>query len=147
MKNTLTAALAIAAISATACVAEEKFSVKPGKWKTTSTITLPMTPQPQVNVEETCISEEDAAFDFDRMMGDEASCELLSSTETKTSVDFTMSCDMGGMIMTGEGAWRASDNGSTMNGDMAISGNIPGLDMAMTLNASFEGKRLGDCDA
>ena len=125
------------------------FDMNPGKWEFTTTVTMPMLPQPQISTMTECITEEEAKQDPLKDLVDEGSCRVTNKKIEGNTFHFEMNCTQeGGMVTKGKGQFSAKgDNASgsiEMTMDMPQMPNMPAG--PMTMNTSWQGKRIGSCD-
>jgi hypothetical protein len=108
----------------------------------TSTVNMPMMPQPQVNTRAECIEEEEISMDDvgGEDMGPECSFETAQADESTMQWSFSCPMEGGG---TSRGEWQATSFGDRVTGSGKVSMSMQGQVMEMTL--SWEGKRVGAC--
>ena len=122
-----------------------------GKWEFTTTMTMPMFPQPQVTTMTECITEEEARQDPMADLVDGGSCKILNRKMTGNSLNFEMECNEGGMVTRGKGQFTTK--GDTASGFIEMTMDIPDMpnmpDMPtgpMQMTTSWQGKRIGVCE-
>ncbi|MEJ2384911.1 MAG: DUF3617 family protein [Xanthomonadales bacterium] len=119
-------------------------AVEPGLWEMTTVMTMPMLPQPQTVTTTDCV--EDAVLDIDEMGSDEMDpdCTLDVSQTDDTTVRWTMDCPVeGGGSSHAE--WQVTSSGDSVDGTGSIRMSVMGQEMSM--DATFNGRRVGDCPA
>jgi len=118
----------------------EGLKIKPGLWKSTTTITSNMMGT-QTNEATKCFKGDE--FDPKNMMeGMPADqCDVQTQIEG-TVMTYTMVCNLEGGQLSGQG--RVESSGDTSNGEMTLSGELGG-GMKMEMQVSSVGKRTGDC--
>lgn len=117
-------------------------SIEPGQWETTSTVTLPIMPQPQVHTSQQCMEE--AEFDPEDFNTDpDVPCELENVREEGNTISWDLTCPdpSGEGNVTGSMEFTSHGDSVTGKGNMTMS--MMGQDMTMTV--AWQGKRVGDC--
>ena len=143
MKKFLYPVCALVVLSVPAAQAEG-LAVEPGLWEMTTTMTMPMLPQPQTVTTTDCV--EDALLDVEEMSGDDAhpECTFEVSQPDANTVNWVAECPVeGGGTMRAE--WQATSAGDSVEGSGSIKMTVMGQDMSM--DATFAGRRVGDCPA
>ena len=127
------------------------YSMNPGKWTFTTTITMPMLTAPQVSTNTECVSKEEAQRDPLANMVDVGSCTITKKEMHGTNLDFEMECNEKGMASKGKGHFSAQ--GNTVSGsmemtmDMPTMQGMPGMPTGpMKMTTSWKGQRIGACD-
>jgi hypothetical protein len=134
----LAAALALAASSADAAT----IPVEPGLWEMTSTISMPMLPQPQVNTQTECIGKGQLSTDDVGGEDLDPACTLEASQVDDSTMRWTFECPVeGGGHSRGE--WQATSHGDRVEGSGVMKMEMQGQAMEMTMR--WEGRRIGDC--
>ena len=111
--------------------------VEPGLWETKSHVTSPG--GTHENVSQDCIQESEISPE--RMMDDNAGCEVTDSKVDAKSMNWSIRCENQGVAMTGDG--HAQSTGDTISGGMDIKANFNGQEMTMA--TKWEGTRIGEC--
>ncbi len=127
------------------------FTMNPGKWEFTTSMTMPMFPAPQVTTDTECITKEDAERDpIDDLLSD-GNCRVINKKQTKSSMTFEMECTNEGVISRGKGQF--SSKGNSASGSMDLTMEIPNMPAMpnmpagpMTMKTTWQGKRIGACD-
>ncbi len=120
----------------------EGIPIKPGLWEMTSTMTMPMLPNPRVSTNTQCIAEDELspeAMNQDEMNSD---CAFTTRQVDGNTMSWSMVCDSKGGASRGE--WEASSHGDTMTGGGTITVDMQGQSMVMTMK--WDGKWVGDCN-
>ena len=123
-------------------VRADAIPVEPGLWEMTSTMNMPMMPQPNVSTRTECI--EKAQLSMDDVGGEEMApgCSFETAQVDDSTMQWSFSCPMeGGGTTTGE--WQATSYGERVTGSGKVSMSMQGQVMEMTV--SWEGERVGDC--
>ncbi len=134
----LVSAVLLSAVSTQ--VSAEALKIKPGLWKSTTTINSNMIGT-QTNEATKCFKEDE--FDPKNMMEGMPAEQCDVQTEVDGNVmTYTMVCNLNGGTLTGEG--RIESDGDTSSGEMTMKGDVGG-GMQMDMQVSSVGKRIGDC--
>ena len=123
-------------------VAADGIPIEPGLWSVTSTVNMPMMPQPQTYTAEECF--EDDIIDMDDMAteGLDPSCKYEMGQVEGNSMSWSIDCPMeGGGTMSG--TWQATSHGKTVEGGGTMTMEMQGQKMDMTM--SWTGERIGEC--
>ena len=124
------------------------FDMNPGKWEFTTTMTMPMMPQPQVTTMTQCVTEEEAKQDPMADLVDNGNCKILNREMKGSSLSFEMECNQQGMVTKGKGQFTTK--GDTASGTIEMTMDMPEMPNMpagpMTMNTSWQGKRIGACD-
>jgi len=139
MKRKILLMAALAAFVSTASA--EGIPVEPGLWSITTTMDMPMMPQPQTVTVEECF--EDEVMDMDDMAMDDLdpNCTYDLGQVDGNSMRWNIDCPMEGG--TSHAEWLATSGGDTVQGEGKLSISINGQNMEMTMN--WTGKRIGEC--
>lgn len=139
MKRKVLLTVALAAFVSTALA--EGIPVEPGLWSITTTMNMPMMPQPQTVTVEECF--EDEVMDMDDMAMDDLdpNCTYDLGQVDGNSMRWNIDCPMEGG--TSHAEWLATSGGDTVQGEGKISISINGQNMEMNMN--WTGKRIGEC--
>lgn len=134
----LTSAFVLAAVSTQ--VSAEALKIKPGLWKSTTTISSNMMGA-QTNEATKCFKEDE--FDPKNMMeGMPAEqCDVQTQVDGKV-MTYTMVCNLEGGTLAGEG--RIESDGDTSKGEMTMKGTLGG-GINMEMQVSSVGEWIGDC--
>lgn len=153
-------ALAAAGLPVHAAAADGP-KLSPGKWQFESTISTSRMAQPRKESETRCITEEQSKADPLAAIGALGNCNVTKRTEKGDSLDFEVDCagetdqkiDMkmrGTGVFTGDGDTASGRMDLTFETpevpDMSEIPSMPQLGGKMTLNQSWTGKRVGECD-
>ena len=119
----------------------EGIPVEPGMWEMSSTMTMPMLPQPRVTTTTECIKESEISMDD---MGDgemDPNCEFETAQVNGNTMKRSFDSPVEGG--TSHGEWEATSSGDSVSGKGLVTMSFQGQTMEMTM--SWEGKRVGDC--
>jgi hypothetical protein len=136
-KALIVVGLAISGVAAGA----DGLPVEPGLWEMTSTVHMPMLPQPQVNTQTECLDK--PVMSLDELQKDEMdpNCEFETAQIDDTTVKWSVDCPVEGGTARGE--WQATSHGDRIEGDGTMTMSVQGQEMNMTM--SWTGKRVGAC--
>ena len=112
--------------------------IEPGLWETKSIVTS--TVGVHENVSQECIDESEISPET--MMDEADGCEVTDSYVDASSMQWTISCANQEVTMTGKG--HAESSGNSLTGGMHVQANFN--DQIMTLDTTWEGNRIGDCE-
>jgi hypothetical protein len=137
-KALIVVGLAISGVAAGA----DGLPVEPGLWEMTSTVHMPMLPQPQVNTQTECLDK--PVMSLDELQKDEMdpNCEFETAQIDDTTVKWSVDCPVEGGG-TARGEWQATSHGDRIEGDGTMTMSVQGQEMNMTM--SWTGKRVGAC--
>lgn len=116
--------------------AEGGVAVEPGKWRTVTTTTMPMAPQPIVRESTECITR--AEFRLDQLMDPSSPCRIEMLESSSREARWKLHCD----DAKGEGHFRS--DGASARGEMELVMQARGQTMVM--ETRWEARRLGACD-
>jgi len=126
------------------------FTMNPGQWEFTTTMTMPMLPQPQTTTSSECISKEEAQKDPLADLVDSGNCAILNKKISGNTLHFTMKCTNDGMVTEGSGTFTGQKN--TASGSVVMTMNMPQManmpnmpSGPMTMTTRWQGKRTGNC--
>lgn len=142
MKKSLLSALLV--LAASPASQADGVAVEPGLWEMTTTMTMPMLPEPRTVTSTDCV--EDAELDVDEMSGEglDPDCTLDVSQPDDRTLRWNMDCPVeGGGTSLAE--WQVTSNGDSVAGTGSIRMTVMGQEM--TMDAVFNGRRIGDCPA
>ncbi len=129
----------------------DSFTMNPGKWEFTTTMTMPMLPAPQVTTDTECITEEDARRDPINDLLSDGNCRMLKKKQSRNSMTFEMECNNEGVTSKGRGQF--SSNGNSASGSMDMTMEMPDMPAmanmpagSMKIQTTWRGKRIGACD-
>jgi len=120
----------------------EGIPVEPGMWEMTSTVTMPMLPQPRVTATTECMTESEVSMDD---MGGEdmdPDCQFEMAQVDGNTMKWSFDCPVEGG--TSHGEWEAISTGDSVTGKGVVTMSFQGQTMEMSM--VWEGKRIGDCD-
>lgn len=122
--------------------AAEVLEYEPGKWETTTTMRMPMIPEPQVRTSTECLREGD--YSAERLMRDQQGCTVDEPVVTKTSIRWSATCPAPNGSATGRGEYTVTDGGTRGQGRVTI--DMAMGDQKMTMTMDIASKRIGDCE-
>lgn len=139
MKNGMTLLAALAAFATPALA--DGIPVEPGLWKITTTMNMPMMPEPQAMSIEQCY--EDAILDMDDMAAEDANhdCSFDMKQLDGDTMSWSVDCPVEGGTMHAE--WQATSSGGAVDGEGTMTMDVMGQKMDMTM--SWHGERVGAC--
>ena len=115
--------------------------IKPGLWEFTTTVSMPMLPQPQVNTTSECVEEDELSpekFNQDQ----NNPCEITNTTTNGNTVSWSMRCPTGAGT-TMDGNWKFTSLGNSISGNGAMTMEMGGQPMKVKME--WQGKRVGSC--
>jgi len=115
--------------------------VEPGLWEMTSTMNMPMLPEPRVTTVTECMSRSELSPDEMGAQGMDPNCTYDSVQVDENTLRWWFDCPVEGG--TSHGEWEAVSGGDTMEGSGEITMSFQGQDMTMTME--WAGRRIGDC--
>lgn len=139
--RTITLTAALVAILSPA-VQAEGLPIEPGMWEATTTMTMPMMPQPQVNTMKRCFDQSEITTEDFNREGVDPGCEFTSTQIDGNTMAWTVDCPVEGGG-TSHGEWQATSEGDRVTGSGKFSVDFQGQTMEMSM--SWEGRRIGDC--
>jgi len=116
--------------------------IEPGMWEMTSTMNMPMLPQPRVTTEMECIEESELSPEKMTEEDMDTSCTFDTRVVDGNTMKWSMDCNVEGGTTHGE--WEVTSHGDTLTGEGTIAVDMQGHSMVM--NMKWDGKRVGDCD-
>ena len=116
--------------------------VEPGLWEMTSTISMPMLPQPQTNTMTECFANGEISVDDVGSQEMDPGCTFETSQLDGATMAWSFDCPLEGGG-TSHGAWQATSHGDRVEGSGKITMTMQGQNMEMTM--TWQGKRVGDC--
>jgi len=119
------------------------FSIEPGLWKTTTTMTSPMMPEGKTETRTKCVTKEDAEGDFLATLSDKDSpCKVSERKESGDTLEFAMECpnQMGAAKAQGSFTSKGDSGSGRMDMTMSIQGKT------MKFSQTFEATRVGPCE-
>ena len=138
MIRNITALLIIGLCAAPAITLADSLPIESGLWSMTSTTTNPFTGT-QTDTSQECVKEDE--FNPKTFLKDMEGCELTNNKVSGNQLDFTMQCNIQGMVGTVNGAFIS--DGDQASGQTVISVNMGG--QSMQIQTEFSGNRIGDC--
>ena len=119
----------------------EGIPVEPGLWKMTSTVTMPMMPQPRVTTVTECMDKSEITMDEVGGEGMNPDCTFDMSQVDGNTMKWSVDCPVEGG--TSRGQWQATSEGDTVAGEGLLTMSFQGQTMEMTM--TWEGQRIGEC--
>ncbi len=117
-------------------------TVEPGLWEMTSTMSMPMLPQPQTHSMTECFEKGEISME-DVGTGDmDPNCTFATAQVSGATLSWSFDCPVEGGG-TSHGEWQATSHGDRVEGNGKITMEMQGQTMEM--NMSWQGKRIGDC--
>lgn len=134
--------MAAGLLLAGAVAGADGISIQPGLWEMTSTVQMPMMPEPRVTTETQCMDKE--VISFDDLQSDQMDprCTFESAQVEDKTMKWSFVCPVenGG---TSRGDWQATSYGDRVEGGGTVSMTMQGQTMELTM--SWTGKRVGPC--
>jgi len=132
----------LASVLLAGAASAEGVAIHPGMWEMTSTMTMSMMPQPQINTVSECINEDEISPESFNM-DEENPCDITEVAINGNTAHWSISCPIeGGQLM--EGQWEFTSKGDSITGSGNMSTEFSGQTMAFDM--SWEGHRTGDCE-
>lgn len=122
-------------------VRAEGIPVEPGLWEMTSTVIMPMLPQPRVNTVTECMEKSEFSMDDIGEGEMDPRCTFEVDEVDGSTLKWSVDCPVEGG--TSHGEWEAVSAGDTVTGNGVLTVSFQGQSMEMQM--SWEGKRIGDC--
>ena len=120
--------------------AADGIAIQPGKWELTMTVNAPMMPQDQVKTSVECINQD--RISAKDMLQDQDACQIVDSSVEGDTLKWRMECPGPTGNAMAEGFYTSQ--GDSMNGEMRMTMSMNG--QTMTMNNTWNGRRIGDCD-
>ncbi len=120
--------------------ADDSIKVVPGNYSITTTTKSNMSPNPQIETEEQCIT--DTSFNPGMAIPDEG-CSTSNVKKSGNTLAFDIKCTGGEMMPPMTGKAEASTTSSTLSYLIKMVGSFQGREFS--INSKSEGKRTGDC--
>ena len=115
--------------------------VEPGLWEMTSTMVMPMLPQPRVTNVTECMTESEISMDDMNGEDMDPGCTFEMAPIEGNTMKWSFDCPVEGG--TSHGEWEATSGGDTVSGKGLITMSFQGQVMEMSM--AWDGKRIGDC--
>lgn len=119
----------------------EGLPVEPGLWEITSTMTMPMLPEPRVNTISECLEKNEISMDDMGGEGMDPDCTFQAAQVKGNTMTWSFDCPVEGGNSHGE--WQAVSSGDSVTGGGSMTMTFQGQTMEMTM--AWEGRRVGDC--
>ena len=133
-------ALLISLVSSS--VFAEGIPIEPGMWEMTSTMNMPMLPQPRVTNSKECIEEDELSPETWNEEDMDTSCTFSNRVVDGNTMKWSMNCNAQGGATRGE--WEVTSHVDTLTGAGTVTVDMQGQSMVM--NMKWDGKRVGNCD-
>jgi hypothetical protein len=119
----------------------EGIPVEPGLWEMTTTMNMPMMPQPRTTTTRECMT--DSVIDMDDVGAEDmdSECDFNMEQVDGNTMKWSVDCPVEGG--TSHGEWEATSAGDSVTGQGLLTMSIQGQSMEMTME--WEGKRVGPC--
>jgi hypothetical protein len=122
-------------------VQAEGIPVEPGLWKLTTTVTMPMLPQPRVTTVTECMDKSEISMDDVGGDGMDPNCTFEMAQVDGNTMKWSVDCPVEGG--TSHGEWQATSGGDTVSGEGLLTMSFQGQTMDMTM--TWEGQHIGGC--
>ena len=119
----------------------EGIPIEPGLWKMTSTVTMPMLPQPRVTTVTECMEKSEISMDDVGGEGMDPNCTFEMAQVGGDTMKWSVDCPVEGG--TSHGEWQATSGGDSVKGEGILTMSFQGQNMEMTM--AWEGQRIGAC--
>lgn len=127
-------------VAALPALAADVMQVEPGLYQVTMTRTNSISGMSTTETTEQCV-EETRAFSPGEMLGEAEGCAMVEQSVTAQTMQFTMTCAMGGGQGRFEGQFQQA--GSVGTGEMTMQMSLGEFNINMDMD--WESKRVGDC--
>ena len=121
--------------------ADDSISVVPGNYKIKTNTRSNMNPNPQIDVEEQCVT--DTSFNPKMALPDE-SCKASNVKKSGNSLSFDIKCEGNQRMPSMNGKAEASTTSSTLKFHVKMVGTYQGQEFSV--NSTSEGTRTGNCN-
>jgi len=145
------ACLAVLIALAVPTAGADVMRIKPGQWQRDTSVTTTLSVGGEVNtlpvdtsVAGECLSPAEAIIDPRDLV--EEGCTLSDVTQAGGVLSFSLACDRAGLLMDGTMKITANDDGSRLDGAIALSGSHEN-GVAMTSNVIIRSTWIGECSA
>jgi len=115
--------------------------VEPGLWEMTTTMTMPMFPQPRVTTVTECMQKSEISMEELNSEDMDVECVFNPAQVEGNTMKWSFDCPVEGG--TSHGEWEATSGGDSVSGKGLITMTLQGQSMEM--NMSWNGRRVGDC--
>jgi hypothetical protein len=133
--------LPVALLLAAPVVFAEGIPIEPGLWEITSTMTMPMLPEPRVATVTECMEKSEISMDEVTGEGMDPDCSFDIAQVDGNTMKWSFDCPVQGGSSHGE--WEAVSAGDSVTGKGIMTMTFQNQNMEMTME--WEGKRVGDC--
>ena len=107
----------------------EGIPIEPGLWEMTSTMNMPMLPQPRVSTEMDCIEESELSPEAMNEEDMDTSCTFDTRVVDGNTMKWSMDCDSQGGASHGD--WEVTSHGDSLAGEGTITVDMQGQAMVM----------------
>ena len=121
-------------------MANDSVSIEPGLWEISTTMTMPMLPQPRVQTQQECIKNSQISPQ-DLAPSENGECSTLEAKVSGDTLSWSMQCNTPGGGMKGHGSFESK--GDSGSGNMTMNMDINGQSFSMDM--VWKGRRLGSC--
>lgn len=130
-----------AALLAVTAAHADGLSIEPGMWEMTTSMQMPMLPEPRVTTVSECM--EKSELSMDELGGEEMdpNCTFEMNQLDGNTMSWMVDCPVEGG--TAHGEWEATSHGDSITGGGLMTMSIQGQVMEMSM--SWEGRRVGAC--
>ena len=115
--------------------------VEPGLWEMTSTMNMPMLPEPRVTTVTECMTRSEISPDEMGTEGMDPNCTFDTVQVDGNTLRWSFDCPVEGG--TSHGEWEAVSGGDTLEGSGEITMSFQ--DQSLTMAMEWAGRRIGDC--
>ena len=133
--------LLLTTLFAAPAVMADGIPIEPGLWEITSTMQMPMLPEPRVTTTTECMEESEISMDDMGTEDMDPNCTVDMSQVDDNTMKWSFDCPVQGG--TSHGDWEAVSEGDSVSGNGLITMSFQGQTMEMTME--WEGHRVGDC--
>jgi len=133
--------LLLVTLLAAPAVMADGIPVEPGLWEMTSTMKMPMLPEPRVTTTTECVEETEISLEDLGGDGMDPNCSFDLSQVDGNAMKWSFDCPVEGG--TSHGEWEAVSAGDSVSGKGLITMSFQGRTMEMTMD--WAGHRVGDC--
>lgn len=120
---------------------EDFIKVVPGNYSFTTTTRSNMNPNPKIETEDDCITQE--SVNIKEFLPDPDSCSTSNVNKNGNSLSFDIKCS-GGQMPPMKGKAEISATSSTVESHYKIVGSFQGQEFSV--NSDSKGQRTGDCE-
>ena len=133
--------LLITTLFAAPAVMADGIPIEPGLWEITSTMQMPMLPEPRVTTTTECMENSEITMDDMGTEDMDPNCTADVSQVDSNTMKWSFDCPVQGG--TSHGEWEMVSEGDSVSGNGVITMSFQGQAMEMTME--WEGHRVGNC--